>query len=625
MSTRNKIENYLKNWVNTQTPPKFGVLIEGKWGAGKTHFIKSILTKKGFTKKKTIYLSLFGMSSIENLETQLFFASANIAQKTFHRGASIASSLLKGTLRIDINGDDKSDGAIDANFKGFNKFVEKISKNLNNALIIFDDLERCAIPMSEFLGFANQFIEHEDVRILFVANTKKMAAGKKKEFDNFKEKVIGHSLELKAQPNEALKSFISEIDNKTIRDILDDLSPQIIGLFDKSGYQNLRALRQFIWHYAELLEAIDNKYRDNNYFLQNLTEQFFVFFTEFKLDLGNDGLSLSDLVSKATSSNCMVLALHPDKDKEPSPKYRALSKYSDGSGGYDTVIPVSTWIEILQSGLIEPKLLNQNLSESKYLKSSNPAWLRFVLFDDHEDEVVELAKDELFDQFKNRKLHEVGAMLHMFALRFMMSENGIIDENIQTVENSCCKYIDDLLSSGDLPPRPTDMHWPENLRFESNHGYAYWTTDAYKENFNNVHQYLIKARIQAFENHGPEIAREILTALQTNFEKFTKLISYRLEGGKYASIPVLQHIDVEEFIDAWLSLPKANWRPIQYAFDSRYENGRLQNDEHHTGELAVERDWAIQLRQSLESRAAKLDGYKRLRITRIIPRLPQAE
>ena len=626
MNTRNKTEDFLKNWTNTQTPPKFGVLIEGKWGAGKTHFIKSILANEDFTKKKIIYLSLFGVNSIENLETQLFFASASIAQKTIHRGAAMASSLLKGTLRIDLNGDDKSDGSVDANFKGLNKFVERISKNLNDALIIFDDLERCSIPMTEFLGFANQFIEHEDVRIVFVANTEEINTDKKREFDSFKEKVIGHSLELKAQPGEALASFISKIDNETVRDILDDQSPQIIELFDKSGYQNLRALRQFIWHYSELFEAIDKKYLGNNHFLQNLTEQFFVFFTEFKLDLGRDGLAPKDLVSgKNTSDNYTVFAIHMDKDQEPSPKYNALKKYSEGSGGYDTVIPVSTWIEILQSGLIKPNTLNQNLSESKYIKSSNPAWRRFMSFDKLDDEVIEQAKDELLCQFENRQIYEVGEMLHMFALRFMKSQNGIISDDIMTVEKSCQTYIDDLLSSGELPPRPTDLRWPESLRFEASHGYSYWVTDAYRGNFNNVQQYLNDARIQAFEKRGPEVAQEILAALRTDPEEFTKLISYRLGEGKYASIPVMHFIDCEDLVETWLSIPKENWRNIQYAFDSRYKTGRLQTDEHHTGKLAGERDWAIQLRRSLETRAAALDGFKRLRITRIIPNLPLAD
>ena len=621
MNSRTKIEGFLKNWANTKTPPKFGVLIEGNWGAGKTHFIKSILAKDDFTKKKIIYLSLFGVKSIKDLETQLFFASANMAQKTLHRGASIASTLLKGTLRVDLNGDDKDDGSIGANFKGLNKFVEKMSQDLNDAFIIFDDLERCSIPMTDFLGFSNQFIEHGDTRILYVANTEKMETDEKEKFDSFKEKVIGHRFELKAQPDEALASFISDTDNTAVKELLVAQTSQIIELFYKSDYQNLRALRQFILHYSELLQAINVDHLGNDYFLQNLTEQFFVFFTEFKLDLGRNGLTPEDLLSgKNTNDNCKVYALHMDKDREPSPEYKILKKYSKSSPGYDTVIPVSVWVYILKSGLIEPKALNQHLSDSKYLKSVDPAWRRFISFDEFDDEIVEQAKDELLDQFDKRKEHDTGTMLHMFALRFMMSEHGIISDKIETVQQDCFAYIDDLLSSEKLPARPTDWRWPENLQFQSSYGFGYWIEDSYRDNFNNVQEYLNKARIQAFENQEEQIADEILSALRDDTDKFAKLISYWLGEGRYASVPVLQFIDTEKFVDTWLNIPMKSWRIVQYSINSRYELGGLQDGKN----LESERDWAIQLRKSLEARAAKLDGYKRLRIKRIIPNLPQA-
>jgi len=595
MNSRTEIEKFLQKWTNARTPPKFGVLIEGKWGAGKTHFINSILSNEKFTKKRTIYLSLFGVKSIQDLETRLFFASANVAQKTIHRGASVAGALLKGALRFDLNGDDKTDGSLDTNFQGLNKFVEKISQNLNDALIIFDDLERCSIPMIEFLGFANQYIEHGDARILFVANAEKMEGKEKKKFDSFKEKVIGHRFLLKAQPNEALESFISEVNNKDIRDIFRAQSAQIIELFHKSGHQNLRALRQFIWHFTALLESVKDEYLDNSYFLQNLTEQFFVFFTEFKLDLGRGGLAPKDLVSgKNISDNSIVFALHMDKDKEPSKKYKTLKKYLEGHGGYDTVIPVTMWIEILQSGLVEPNTLNQQLSESKYLKSSNPAWRRFMSFDKLDDEIVEHAK---------------------------MSTHGIIMDDIATVESSCREYIDDLLKSCNLPPKPADWQWMENHLNVENDGNGYWVEDSYRDSFKEVHKYLNVARIQAFEDQSETIAGEILYALKTDAEKFLQLICYMRGGGKYASVPVLHYIDTEIFIETWFSIPKTDWRLVQYALNNRYEIGGLQDGKN----LEAERDWAIRLRESLEARAASLGGYQGLRITRIIPNLPQAD
>ena len=103
-------------------------------------------------------------------------------------------------------------------------------------------------------------------------------------------------------------------------------------------------------------------------------------------------------------------------------------------------------------------------------------------------------------------------------------------------------------------------------------------------------------------------------------EKFAKLISYWSGEGKYASVPVLQFIDAEKFVETWLNSPKKSWRTVKYSINSRYKHGGLQDGKN----LEIERDWAIQLRKSLEALAAELDGYKQLRITRIIPNLPLA-
>jgi hypothetical protein len=206
----------------------------------------------------------------------------------------------------------------------------------------------------------------------------------------------------------------------------------------------------------------------------------------------------------------------------------------------------------------------------------------------------------------------------------MKAQNGVIKDSFKKVEQSCKDYIDDLLSKGELPSRPTENHWPSSIRYEASHGYSYWVTDAYRDHFGRVFEYLNDARVKAFENQGNELAERLLSSLSSDVEEFTKLISYRSGGGEYAAIPVLHHIDVNTFVDAWLSLPKSHWQSVRYALNSRYEGGRLQNDEHHIGELADERSWAISLRKLLEARAKKLAGYKGLRISRIIPNIPDS-
>lgn len=627
MNSTTKTREFLNNWVNAETNPRFGVLIEGSWGAGKTHFIKSVLDEESFTPRNMVYVSLFGVNSIKDLETTLFFASASKAQQVAHRGASLMGSLLKGALRIDINSDGNDDGSVNADFKGLDQFIQNASKALADSFIILDDLERCSIPMSQLLGFCNQFIEHQDARFLFVANTDKLKGKRKKKFASFKEKVIGHSLKLTAQPEEALGAFTDELESIKLQEVFKDLKSQIIGLFHKSKYQNLRALRQFVWHYSRLVKVMDSNFLENKYLMQNLTEQYFVFFTEFKLDLGGNGLTTSNLKSgEASDKSSVVYAMGPTKNKQPSAKHSVLRKYSSQYGGYDTVIPVNKWIQIFETGLVNSQSINECVSNSKYAKTvSVPAWRALMSFDDVDDYNVDEAKQVVQTQFLNREVTDTGEMLHIFALHFMMAKHEIIMSEchdpqlkMQTVEDECKRYIDDLLQNGNLPPRPTDWRWPEGIRLEASYGFSYWVEDDYRERFNRIYEYLNDARIVAFHGKGADVAQEILSALRTDVDEFAKLISYKSDGGKYAAIPVMQHVGVVDLLDAWMKAPKDKWRTIRDAIDKRYETGRLQQGK----ELAEEREWAVALRKGLEAKISNLGSYQRLRLKRVMPNLP---
>lgn len=190
---RADIKTYLSNYANSETSPKFAVLIEGEWGCGKTHFVKSIIEDKSFTSKKIVYLSLFGVGSTESLETQLFFASASTGAKLLHNSARIFGTAVKAGFRVDINGDGKPDANVNSGFGGLDSFVQNTLNNLDSSVLVLDDLERCEIPIPELLGVINGFIEHGDTRVILIANSKKLEDTK---FAEFREKIIGHSFML---------------------------------------------------------------------------------------------------------------------------------------------------------------------------------------------------------------------------------------------------------------------------------------------------------------------------------------------------------------------------------------------------------------------------------------------
>lgn len=294
---RSEVEKFLKNWANTSSKPHFAVLIEGSWGCGKTHFVTKILDDNAFTDRKPIYLSVFGIADIQSLETSLFYASARTVTKTLHKGVGLAGSIFSGALTFGT-------GGILGGAANLNKVVdaataqlEQSAKNMDGALLVLDDLERCQIPMSELLGVVNRFVEHGDTRVVLCANTDNLNDD---HFKAFKEKVVGHSFLLESDPDSALASFMNEIGQSKARELLLRHQNDILDLYGKSGFHNLRALRQFVWQLASILEKMEEGYRQNDKLVKNLIIQFFIFFIEFKLDLADETASLTpqDLLGK---------------------------------------------------------------------------------------------------------------------------------------------------------------------------------------------------------------------------------------------------------------------------------------------------------------------------------------
>lgn len=58
--------------------------------------------------------------------------------------------------------------------------ITEVTENLipiKNSILIFDDLERCACPINELLGYINSFVEHENMKVIVVANQKEIRNG----------------------------------------------------------------------------------------------------------------------------------------------------------------------------------------------------------------------------------------------------------------------------------------------------------------------------------------------------------------------------------------------------------------------------------------------------------------
>lgn len=103
MSQNNKhIENYLSLYCESSFPLNFSVLIKGEWGSGKTYFINKFIDDNE-KKIKFIYVSLFGLSKVEEVNEKIFEAFHPIlSSKQVKFLSSLAQGAIKFGLKVDL-------------------------------------------------------------------------------------------------------------------------------------------------------------------------------------------------------------------------------------------------------------------------------------------------------------------------------------------------------------------------------------------------------------------------------------------------------------------------------------------------------------------------------------------
>lgn len=158
------ILDFIKGYIN-QSIYNYAVLIDGHWGSGKTFFVKHTLIpylKEDFPEKKIVYVSLYGCTTKDDITRQILIESLPLnslmKSKAFNSASSIGKVVLGGALSL--KGISFPDLAID-----ISNFL-----SLDNCILIFDDLERCNLSANVVLGYINNFVEHDGLKVVIVAN-----------------------------------------------------------------------------------------------------------------------------------------------------------------------------------------------------------------------------------------------------------------------------------------------------------------------------------------------------------------------------------------------------------------------------------------------------------------------
>ncbi|MBL7766285.1 MAG: hypothetical protein JNJ58_09345 [Chitinophagaceae bacterium] len=305
--TNQTTKQYLNYFVTSQNP-NFAVMLKGKWGAGKTYFIRGlieewdnadVIAESEEIRLRPIYISLNGIAKKSEIIEAL---KAKISPFLYSKGAKFATEILKGffktTLKIDFDydNDGKSDGNVNINFDPISIFKSSNEKIKGNRILIFDDVERCKIPLDELYGFINDFVEHSQCKVILISDEDKIGEEHTKDskfkYPVFKEKIIGQTFEIKPDTEQAIDFFLNSVKSE-IKSQLIASKDLIIKTFDVSKKENLRVLQRAIYDFERLFNFTDKELvKDEekyNLLVKNYLSYFLIYFLEFKT--GNEDIT----------------------------------------------------------------------------------------------------------------------------------------------------------------------------------------------------------------------------------------------------------------------------------------------------------------------------------------------
>lgn len=182
----NEIIDIVKEYVENKNTG-YAIMIDGEWGSGKTYFVREKLEKKlkklwEETKRKIkfIYVSSYGVKSTNELDSKIYekIILEFLPEKFKSKYQDIERGL--GSLYEIIKEFKKLPNIPKNSIRNLIEILQK--RNSKNYILIFDDIERCEMPITELLGYINEFVEHKSMKTIIIANEKEIL--KKKMYSN---------------------------------------------------------------------------------------------------------------------------------------------------------------------------------------------------------------------------------------------------------------------------------------------------------------------------------------------------------------------------------------------------------------------------------------------------------
>lgn len=287
--TNDELNLFIKHYVEEDHTGR-AIMLTGPWGMGKSYYIKHslipFLEKPQNGEHQCVIVSLYGVSDLDEISKAIYIGTRikKLVPESEKANAAILTgkTVLKGVASF-------FGVSLDADEQSLKKLYRSI--DLSGKLIIFEDVERAGISILEFLGFVNNLVEQDGVKVLLVTNEEEIlqyestsdseetqetdsensfdeerkTAPKKYTKDTIryletKEKSVGDTISFSGDLQSAIKEIIGTFDNSLLKSFANDQAANDIGdimLLLRSS--NLRSIIYACQKTADIFSYITGK------------------------------------------------------------------------------------------------------------------------------------------------------------------------------------------------------------------------------------------------------------------------------------------------------------------------------------------------------------------------------
>ena len=581
MSQNTHIRDYLSHYLSFTEKPGFAVLIRGPWGIGKTFIVDRLLNELLKSNEKRIYISMYGLKSIEDIDAALFQA---VVPALGWKGTKLAGRVAKAALKF-------------VNFE-LEVGAEDVLDKFDAKVYVFDDIERCDLSVDAILGYINEFVEHNGCRVIVIANEAEIE--ETKGYRRRREKLIGKTLEVEPEFDAAFSHFVLEMTDAEVASFYQAHRNAIESVFAQSRTSNFRLLRQGLWEFSRVLGALSPEVRSNDAAMLHLLRFFFA----WSFELSSGGLKPRDLLARKKVE--IVLAIDDEKKGKRVGMRLATKKYPDVSLT-DDVLSDEVMVDIFARGVVDAAAIHASVTASRHFRTPGlePPWRTVAWAVERSDEEFGQALEELEKQFEKRELLQPGAILHMFGNQIELAKSGLRKRTTKRVVREAKQYIDDLLSAGRLEPSPL-YAYQDDLRHGGWGGSTFSAADT--PEFGELFAYLKEKRKIAREASYGDLAKTLLGEMLNDPSLFIRRVCVsNSEDSIYTHVPLLSALDPEQFLDALWTLYPEDRHSVFNALRERYDRGSIRQ------ELLPELPWIRKVRSVLIARSKKMAGVAKWR------------